>query len=158
MNDDRCPRADEIGRAARRGVVDRDVERHLESCPECADEALVSAFFVEIEERQTAPTQLPDATAIWRRAARARRIDASRRATRIIAVWKWVSIACGVALALAGAIRYSGLVIDRLPRIELELGTVGPATIGVGSGAAMIAVAGMLGVLVLIDRFVLAEY
>ena len=118
MNDDRCPRADEIVRAARRGVVDRDVERHLESCPECADEALVSAFFVEIEERQTAPTPLPDAAGIWRRAARAHRLEAATRATRIIAVWKWASIACGVVLALAG----------------------------------------MLGVLVLIDRFVLAEY
>ena len=158
MNDDRCPRAEEIRRAVRRGIVDRDLEHHLESCPECADEALVSAFFAEIEEHQTAPTPLPDAAAIWRRAARARRIEAARRATWIIAVWKWASIAAGAALALAGAIRYSGFVADRLPGIELELGMAGGATMGIGSGVAMIAVAGMLGVLVLIDRFVLAEY
>jgi len=157
MSHDRCPRTEEIRCAVRRGVESDDIARHVATCPECADEALVGAFFVEVEKDPAAQRPLPDPALIWRRAARARRFEAAKRATRVITVWKWTAIACGVALALIGAFRYSGLLGNLLRGFDLPMSPISAASAGIGSGVVMMAIAGMLGVLVLIDHLVLAE-
>jgi hypothetical protein len=157
MSNDRCPRIEEIRNAVRRRVGDEDIARHLASCPECADEALVSAFFVEAQEDPEGERPLPEPVIIWRRAIRARRIEAAQRATRIITVWKWTAIVCGVALAFAGGIRYSAVAGDLLSGVHLPQNPLGSVSFSIGSGAAMMAIAGMLTALVLIDRLVLAD-
>jgi hypothetical protein len=157
MKNDRCPRVEETRDAARRGVDNEDIDRHLDRCVECAEEALVSAFFAEVERDPAAQRPLPDPALIWRRATRARRIEAAERATRVITVWKWAAITCSIVAALAGAIRYSGSIGHLLGGFSLGLQATPAAPAGTDAGMAVMAIAGMLGVLVLLDRLVLAE-
>ena len=157
MSHDRCSRSEEIRSKLRRGLESDDIASHVADCPECADEALVSSFFAELERDSAAEGPLPDAAVIWRRAARARRLEAAERATRVITAWKWTAIACGIALGLVGAVRHSGYLGSLLSGFDFPLHPVSWSFVGIGSGVVMMAIAGMLGVLVLIDQLVLAE-
>lgn len=68
MSGPSCERESAVLAAERTGRWSDDLERHLESCPQCADALIVERFLAGEAERARAATRLPTAHQIWWRA------------------------------------------------------------------------------------------
>ena len=99
MTHEQCSREREILTAVRSGDWSPELEKHRNSCLDCAELTIVVAALTgDAEDLMALPEPLPDPTSVWLRARLASKERDFRRATRAIV---WVQrAAAGVALAI----------------------------------------------------------
>jgi hypothetical protein len=100
MSAEQCERRAAILSAVRSGVWGDELREHAASCSSCAEAAFVAHHLLcEAERLEELP--MPDPRLVWRRAQIESRLDASRKATRLITIMQVVSVVCGGGAALA---------------------------------------------------------
>lgn len=78
-----------------------DVRAHVSTCRTCGEAALVAGAILEWAETDPAPERLPDAAVIFRRVEQRAREEATRQATRPVAIAAWASGLVALAAVIA---------------------------------------------------------
>lgn len=114
--------------AARTGVFETDVTRHLEICPQCSDLALVVGALGEAAATVD-HDPLPDPQGIWLRAQINERHQAARRAVGAIVLVQRIAMALGAALILMWSPELVAVVRRVMGGIATETASALPATV-----------------------------
>ena len=96
-----CAREQDVLDAVAARRWDAELRAHIESCAICQDVRTVFAAMSEERDAAWEETSVPPASVIWWRAQIRAREEATRVATRPIAVAQAVAITCLLALAVA---------------------------------------------------------
>jgi hypothetical protein len=134
-----CEHENEAALAAATGTMPAWLAAHLESCPACADTALVAAA-LQAEARADLAQPLPEAAAVWRAALRDRRQQALARATLPITVMTRVALGTTTVAAAAGLIRLWPTVADQFAAFARALAAPAAPTPG-GTAIALFSLA-----------------
>lgn len=111
MSDTGCPYEEDVVAAARSGEWSSELAAHRDGCLTCAELTLVTAALTEDAEMlKDESLALPDPALIWMRAQLARREHDYQRATRAIVWVQRATIAVVMAVCLAFAPGFVGLL------------------------------------------------
>ena len=123
MSDTRCPYEEQVAEAARSGEWSSDLAAHRDGCMTCAEVTLVAAALVDDAEMlMDESLALPDPALIWMRAQLARREHDYQRATRAIVWVQRATIAAVMAVGLAFAPGFWGLLKSAVSGLDFNLG------------------------------------
>jgi hypothetical protein len=144
-----CPRSADVAAALMAGGLsggcpDDDVRCHLEACQPCADLALVIAALRAERAKDRLQAPVPSAGLVWWRAQLRQRQQAARMATAPVTALHLLTLAFGLALAVAlawwasGSIGAGALVLHArsIPAWLSSPSTVSPALVRYGLGLA----------------------
>ncbi len=92
-----CDLEGDVAQAARSGQWPAELRAHLDSCPSCADTALVAEFLAQPPETEAA---VPDAGLLWWKAEIRRRLEAQEKASAPIR-WAEGAVVTAVLACLA---------------------------------------------------------
>jgi hypothetical protein len=96
MKDQYCERDQEVAAAASAGSCDASMLAHARDCPICSEILLVSQFLAEDQTLAAHEmSDLPDASAVWRKAQTLAREKALGRATLPIRAARMITFAAG---------------------------------------------------------------
>jgi hypothetical protein len=123
MSDTGCPYEEKVGEAARSGTWSAELVAHRDGCMTCAELTLVTAALADdAEVLMDDSLTLPDPALIWMRAQLARREHDFKRATRAIVWVQRATIAVVMAVGLAFAPGFWGLLKSALSGLDFNLG------------------------------------
>ncbi len=123
MSDTRCPYEEKVADAARSGEWNSELAAHRDGCMTCAEVTLVTAALADDAEMlMDESLALPDPTLIWMRAQLARREHDFKRATRAIVWVQRATIAVVMAVGLAFAPGFWGLLKSAISGLDFSFG------------------------------------
>jgi hypothetical protein len=96
-----CPLESEVLEAAVVGRADRALAGHLDACPSCREAAIVAAALRGERDLAWEEAALPTSHVVWLRAQLQARNEATRFASRPIAVVQALGVACAIGAIAA---------------------------------------------------------